>query len=122
MMPKSHDIVSIVGHPLQFKKQHTVSGIFVESNSKNLSDLVVDPTSRNELVDRKSPSLDSKILSLVGYILPGHSGAPILNQVGQVVGIGNGGLKSGTVGIGWGMPIQEINPVSRLTGNTGTVE
>ena len=46
-------------------------------------------------------SLDTEILRLDGNLLPGHSGAPLIDGAGEVVGIGSGGLESGAVGVGW---------------------
>jgi hypothetical protein len=43
-------------------------------------------------------------------LVPGHSGAPILNRQEQVVGIGNGGLDLGRVEMGWAMPWDGIEP------------
>jgi hypothetical protein len=69
----------------------------------------LDGDTASRIKYRGSPAIGSKVLSLSGGVLPGHSGAPILDTEGLVVGIGNGGLKSGTIGIGWGIPITEIN-------------
>jgi hypothetical protein len=40
--------------------------------------------------------------------LPGHSGAPILNGNGRLVGVGDGGIDFGRVGWGWAIPWHEI--------------
>ena len=39
---------------------------------------------------------------------PGHSGAPIIDREGRVLAIGNGGLKSGTIGQGWAIPVAKL--------------
>jgi hypothetical protein len=36
-----------------------------------------------------------------GNLLPGHSGAPIIDYQGRVIAIGSGGMERGTVGVGW---------------------
>jgi len=50
-------------------------------------------------------SPDTNILNIDGHLLPGHSGAPILNSAGEVVAIADGGLAGGTVGISWALPV-----------------
>ncbi|MBV7336177.1 serine protease [Chloroflexi bacterium TSY] len=57
---------------------------------------------------RGSPALAIEVLSIEGHLLPGHSGAPILNENNRLVGIGNGGLDAGRVEIGWAVPWQQI--------------
>jgi len=63
----------------------------------------------NDLERRGSPELDQTILSLSGAIQNGYSGAPILTWEGQVIAVANGGLKSGSVDIGWAMPLWEAS-------------
>ena len=50
------------------------------------------------------PSLDTEILNLEGNLVPGLSGAPIIDEKGMVVGIADGGLENGAVGICWAIP------------------
>ena len=50
------------------------------------------------------PKYESQILRVSDTIQPGHSGAPIINAAGQVVGIGDGGLYEGTKRINWAIP------------------
>ncbi len=73
----------------------------------DLVDLVPDALLR-ALNKRRSPALDIHVLNINGNLLPGHSGAPILNGDGQVVGVGNGGIDLGRVGWGWAIPWQDI--------------
>ena len=54
------------------------------------------------------PALDTQVLRLDGNLLPGHSGAPLLNAHGQVVAIGSGGLERGAVGVGWAVRAQYL--------------
>jgi hypothetical protein len=54
------------------------------------------------------PMLDTQVLRLDGNLLPGHSGAPLLDAQGQVVGIGSGGLERGAVGVGWAVRAQYL--------------
>jgi len=57
---------------------------------------------------RQSPNHLTQVMSIQGNLLPGHSGAPILDPNGRVLGIANGGLKEGAVGISWAVPFQGI--------------
>ena len=57
---------------------------------------------------RSSPNIDIQVLSLEGHLLPGHSGAPVLDQNNNLIGIGNGGLEAGTVEISWAVPWSQI--------------
>ncbi len=54
------------------------------------------------------PALDVDVLHLDGNLLPGHSGAPLIDSAGHVVGVGSGGLARGTVGIGWAVRAQYV--------------
>jgi len=54
------------------------------------------------------PSTSLKILNLEGNLVPGLSGSPIVNNAGQVVGVVDGGLESGAIGISWGIPAVEL--------------
>ncbi len=54
------------------------------------------------------PALDIDVLHLDGNLLPGHSGAPLIDGAGRVVGVGSGGLARGTVGIGWAVRAQYV--------------
>lgn len=64
---------------------------------------------RSGLEQRKSPRLDSIVLSLTGALQPGHSGGAILDASKQLVAIGDGGLNDGNSQIGWAIPISPIN-------------
>lgn len=57
-----------------------------------------------EFRERGSPSASIPVLSLEGHLTVGHSGAPILNSAGQLVGVANGGLASGATEITWAIP------------------
>ena len=57
---------------------------------------------------RASPAPDVEVYSVQGDMQPGHSGAPIIDREGRVLAIGNGGLKSGTIGHGWAIPVAKL--------------
>lgn len=54
------------------------------------------------------PSQTVEILNLEGNLVPGLSGAPIVDDQGLIVGVVNGGLESGAIGISWGIPAPQL--------------
>ncbi len=71
------------------------------SNDTPLLSDAINAEARDQLRAIGAPALDTEVLRVDGNLLPGHSGAPVLDSLGQVVGIGSGGLQRGTVGVGW---------------------
>ena len=59
---------------------------------------------------RGSPSVDASLLTVTGPLQPGHSGAPIVDSAGRVVGIGDGGSKLHEQ-FGWGIPMDSIKAI-----------
>jgi hypothetical protein len=70
---------------------------------------LLPPEPLSILRKRQSPYDRVEVLSIQGHILPGHSGAPILDPHGRVLGVANGGLKGGSVEISWAMPLRDID-------------
>jgi len=70
---------------------------------------IVPPTPLLRLVNRRSPSTEMPVVSLRGLIVPGFSGAPLLNSQNKVVAVANGGLAGGSTGHVWAIPWQNIN-------------
>lgn len=58
------------------------------------------------------PSLKLPIMYLLGGLLPGYSGSPILNSEGELVAIGDGGLNKGTTNSSWGIPVENLSKLS----------
>ncbi len=50
------------------------------------------------------PLPKAQILRVSSTIQPGHSGAPIFTKTGQVIGVADGGLRSGTARLNWAFP------------------
>jgi S1-C subfamily serine protease len=71
----------------------------------------------NQLKSVGFPSLDTQVIRVDGNLLPGHSGAPLINYQGRVAGVGSGGLERGTVGIGWAIRAQYVTEL--LKSNEG---
>ncbi len=78
-------------------------------NGSPLLSVLVPPSMQSSLTTAQSPSLTLPVLALSAALLPGCSGSPIVDaQSGQVVGMADGGLNNGTVGVSWGIPADEI--------------
>lgn len=93
----------IAGYPLAAEKQK-VDEIQSVRAIHSLDDTIPNAEEPDELRDRQSPTLSIMVLDLQAHLLPGHSGAPIVDENNQIIGIGNGGLRSGTVGHSWAIP------------------
>lgn len=68
---------------------------------------------RRELAAASAIDPDLRILRLDGHLLPGLSGAPILNAAGQVVAVGSGGLKNGAASVSFAVPVEQIDRLMR---------
>jgi hypothetical protein len=66
------------------------------------------------------PDLGIEIIYVSGLV-PGLSGAPILDAHGAVVGIGEGGLSGGSVGVNWATPQRYLNDLVHSTEDTTQV-
>ncbi|SDP81114.1 Trypsin-like peptidase domain-containing protein [Rhodoferax sp. OV413] len=82
---------------------------------------ILPPKVLREITDYPSTSIE--ILNLEGNLVPGLSGAPIMDAEGRVIGIVDGGLENGAVGISWGIPASHLqllaqSNVSKLPGST----
>lgn len=109
-----YENLRIIGYPLNLVRQQPTEIVGVRDITELVNlipeDLVLS------LHRRKSPSLGIQILSIEAHLLPGHSGAPIIDKHNNVIGIGNGGLDLGRAEIGWAIPWHRIiwKPVSHL--------
>lgn len=76
---------------------------------------------RDDLARSKALDVGMEIVRLDGHLLPGASGAPLVDRLGRVVAIGSGGLKSGAASISWGLPGEHLEGLirssARKTGN-----
>ena len=75
----------------------------VTYGSARLADMVPNET-RQALQQSGAIDVNLDILRLDCHLLPSHSGAPIFDMQGRVVGIGSGGLKSGAASVSWAVP------------------
>ncbi|HEV7905653.1 MAG TPA: serine protease [Pyrinomonadaceae bacterium] len=98
--------VKVYGHPYGISNLETTLTLR-KPPLKPLKDLV-PPTPLSFLLERRSPNHLINVLNLQGNLLPGHSGAPILDSSDRVVGVANGGLREGFAGISWAIPFRDI--------------
>lgn len=73
---------------------------------------IIPPSVRRELEQLGFPDVNLEVINLEGHLLPGMSGAPIVNAQGQVVAIADGGLEAGAAGASWGIPIAHLEALS----------
>lgn len=94
----------ISGYPLssdsRFIKNITLSKTD-EEEPKLASLLSIDTQFKNKIKKQGFPSLNVKILHIDSTIQPGNSGSPIVNIKGELVGIGDGGIRDGLIGLNW---------------------
>ena len=79
----------------------------------SIRDTLVNEADQERLEALGFPSPTLQVLFVEGEIQPGDSGAPIVDASGRIRAIGSGGLRSGTVGIGWVVPIAEGEYLTR---------
>jgi hypothetical protein len=96
-----------LGFPLLSPTMNSTT-LHLRFGGHTLNDIIGSSETRALLISNRSPSLQLTVTNIEGHLLPGLSGAPVLNHQNQVVAIGDGGLENGTVGISWGIPIQSL--------------
>lgn len=110
--------VTLIGYPYGLFRQKPTAEVKILETTE-LGNLV-PPDLILALNDRSSPAIDIQVLSVQAHLVPGHSGAPLLNSKGQVIGVGNGGLDLGRVEMGWAIPwhLIEWKPVAPAASQT----
>lgn len=103
---ESLGVVNVKGHPYGISSLETTLAVRKPSLTK-LKNLL-PPTALEAIRKRQSPNYLINVLNLQGNLLPGHSGAPILDSTSRVLAVANGGLKEGLAGISWAIPFQDI--------------
>jgi hypothetical protein len=72
-----------------------------------LEDVMTQAQYLRSIGNQGFPAWRARILRVSSTILPGHSGAPIFDKAGLIVGIGDGGLHQGVQRINWAIPAGE---------------
>ncbi len=93
-----HNVATLQGDVVRFSKslgerQPTLNNIFRRADKL-----------REAIGAQGFPKLETQILRLGSTIQPGHSGAPIFDAEGRVIGIGDGGLRQGIARLNWAIP------------------
>lgn len=97
----------IVGYPLGLDKQD-IDLIESVRDIEPLDGVIPDEEESPAFLKRKSPDIDIEVLNLQAQLLPGHSGAPVLDDANGLVAVGDGGLRGGTVNRSWAIPWQTV--------------
>jgi hypothetical protein len=100
--------LDVHGHPYGIKNLDTELRVRRDHAIRPLVDLLPEE-SQPIFRKRGSPDPDTDILSVQGVLSPGHSGAPLIDSDGNVVAVGDGGLKEGWSGICWAIPLRDIS-------------
>jgi hypothetical protein len=83
-----------------------------------LIDLLNDQV-RQEVARAGMPDLNAEVMLLDGgHLMPGHSGAPIIDASGRVVAIADGGLERGAVEVNWAIPAARLTDLSKASAAT----
>jgi len=90
-------VPEIQGDPIRFSRTF-------EPTSTMGSIFKSEAAFRKVVGDQNFPGYQVQILRVGSIIQPGHSGAPICDSGGQVVGIADGGLNQGVASINWAIP------------------
>lgn len=80
----------------------------VTHGSTRLRDML-PPQQRRDLDRNSTLNLNLSIVRLDGHLLPGASGAPLLDSQGRVAAVGNGGLSHGAASISWAVPSRHLD-------------
>jgi hypothetical protein len=101
-------VLHVMGYPEGFSSQRPLVKVEL-LGSPRLKERIPNDSSKAGLEKRKSPSLEIEVLDLQASLLPGHSGAPLLTEAGQVYGVVNGGLDQGAIEVSWAIPWHDID-------------
>ncbi|MCB0108353.1 MAG: trypsin-like peptidase domain-containing protein, partial [Caldilineaceae bacterium] len=96
----------IIGYPLGLATQQVTDDVQIAERAP-LGNLL-DDAALVAIADRDSPGIDIDVFALQTPLVPSHSGAPLVNRAGEVVGVGNSGLDLDRAEVGWAIPWDAI--------------
>ena len=109
---KVNDKLYVLGKPLDIE---TIFSPVSVGNPKEKKIITMIPEkSRDAFLKRGSPGEMTNVLHIDGALVPGHSGAPLLDNYNKVLGVVNGGVIGEAHGgvlqadICWAIPINQI--------------
>lgn len=106
-----HDVAKMQGDFIRFSLS--------QSQAPTLKSIFKSNSQFKKIVGSQGyPTIRTKILRISTTIQPGHSGAPIIDKRGKVVGIGDGGLRKGIARINWAIPAAVYLPNLENSGDT----
>lgn len=99
----------VIGYPLGLDEQDVLVDVAI-NYTPTLQSIIPDTNLSDAFKARNSPNLMVEVFRVQTHLVPGHSGAPLLDNEGRVVAVANGGIQDGTVEIGWAMPWYAVKP------------
>jgi len=100
-------MLRVLGHPLGIGLiDKTVTGGRPSYQPLNT---FIPPAAAAAFSARNSPFEQIQVIYIEGNLVPGHSGAPLLNGQNEVMGVVDGGLAGGAAGTSWAIPLKNIN-------------
>lgn len=103
----------VIGYPKDSKELRSLRGRVSEISAKSLDGLLKDKQ-KQCIIKLGFPSLNQEMIHLEQGLAPGVSGGLMVDANGEAVGIANGGLEEGEIGINWAIPISQIEQAQRI--------